>query len=319
MKLKRLILIIPVITSITVGGCAAPLAALPGIVPSLIPSVDMSTINVNSNQISCYKGSWIFSDYCSIPISRFTSLTIPYATIDNASFLLLNINENHANQQFFNDVNSKEGLESLNAKFLKMYPEVSIFANLPKAEQSLYIKVRENYIPNKNYDKLYQSYIYLYTLNIMREALTPCESSDVFTSIQARHKVFAIQFTNDILYNISDSLSSKYTDEKELYNKLYAKILTLNPYKLERLAKSILNKTNNAYTDSLDHQSLTTIRGVGVGDLGRFSCNYHGSFWLKYDYNYFGDNTSGVDIRVKYKLNDDLNDMSSQKITDFDK
>lgn len=302
-----------------ISGCAASLTSLSGLVPSLVPSVDLSNISVNMNQVDCYKGSWMSSDYCSVPISRFAALSISYASIDDAPKVLnLDINNDFVDQDFFNTIHNKDSIESLNQIFLKNYPDEHQFEEFPKAAQNLYVKIRENYIPKKNYDKLYASYMYLYTLAMMDEALRPCKNGKTLSSQEVKHKIYALQFSNDVLYNVSSNLSGKYDGESGLYNKMYGEILLVNPYKLENLAKSILSKMDSYYPQSVNSKLLFSKDGLLVAELGSFSCNKNSSQWLKYDHDYFGNNTSGIDIRVKFKLRDSLDGMSSLKTTNFD-
>ncbi|MDD3267217.1 MAG: hypothetical protein PHC75_08595 [Burkholderiales bacterium] len=318
MKSKRIIVLLMGIIASGMSGCAAPLAGLSGLVPSLVPSMDFSSVNVNMNQVDCYKGSWFSSDYCSVPISRFAALSISYASIDNApKSLKLNINDPLVDQTFFDMIHSKDGIESMNQAFLMNYPDAKQFAEFPKATQDLYVKMKERYILKKNYDKLYASYMYLYTLAIMDEALRPCERGTVLSPQEVRHKIFALQFSNDVLYNVSSSLSGKYDGESGLYNKFYKEILLLNPYKLENLANSILIKMNKYYPQEINSNLLFSKDGILIAELGSFSCNKHSAQWLKYDHDYFGINTSGIDLRVKFKLRDNFDGMSGLKTTNF--
>lgn len=301
------------------SGCAAPLTSLSGLVPSLVPSVDLSSVNVNMNQVDCHKGNWFSSDYCSVPISRFAALTISYASVDHAYELLnLDINDESMDQHFFDNIHNKYGIESINQTFLKGYPDNHQFSEFPKSVQKLFIKIRENYIPNKNYDKLYQSYMYLYTLAVMDEALQSCEENMSLSDLEVKHKIFTLQFTNDVLYNVSSDVSGKYDGEVGLYNKLYEKILSLNPYQLENLANSILSKTNKLYPQNVNSKMLFSKDGLLIPELGTFICDQNISQWLKYDHDYLGNNTSGMDIRVMFKLKDTLDGMSQLKTTNFD-
>ena len=44
-----------------------------------------------------------------------------------------------------------------------------------------------------------------------------------------------MQYTNDILHHISGSLTGKYANEHRIYNAIYAEVLKLDPYQLEKI------------------------------------------------------------------------------------
>lgn len=307
--------------TIALSGCPSLVTMLPSMVPSMVPSVNLSNVNINNNQISCYQGGWFSSGYCSIPLSNFVGISSRYADPYEAN-LLLDYDMN--NQQFFFDnINHTSTIDRLNQSFLKYYPDPNQFAALPDKVQSLYIKMKEEYIPKKDYTNLYKGYVYIYTISALHFATSSCnESTPLLTSNNLSiesyqqqimlHKAFAMEYTNTVLYYIADDVSSKYEDETELYNAIYSKILTLNPYQLQNMAQSLYSRTNSFMPEF--NKSFYTLAGVGFGDLGKFSCTKTGNIWSRYGYPFFSSNISGIDIRVQFKQHETLSQYDDEPI-----
>ncbi len=324
MKLKpnclRIILISAPLT-IILSGCPSLVTMLPSMVPSMVPSVNLSNVNINTNQISCYPGDWFSSGYCSIPLSNFIGISSHYADPYSAN-LLLSYDINNK-QFFFDNINHEETIDRLNQNFLTYYPAPNEFAALPDKVQSLYIKMKEDYIPKKDYDNLYKGYVYLYTISALRFATEPCnESTPLLTSNSIPvesyqqqvilHKAFAMEYTNAVLHYISNDLTEKYDNEAALYNAVYGQILTLNPYQLQNMAQSLYSRTNSFMPTF--NNSFYTIAGISFGDLGKFSCTKKGNTWSRYEYPFFGSNISGIDIRVQFKQNEILTQYNNDPI-----
>lgn len=309
--------------AVTLSGCPSMVTMLPSMMPSLVPSVNLTNVNVNTNKISCYPGSMFSSDYCSIPLSNFIGITSRYADPYDEN-LLLRFQFNN-NQFFFDAINHTNILDKLSANFIVNYPTASKFAALPDKVQRLYIKIKEDYIPNHRYLELRDSFIIIYTISTLHFATTNCESIPQFSSTESStqyqqqimvSKAFAMQFTNAILHNINDEVETKYSDETALYNGVYSTILKLNPNQIQNMAQNIYARTIAfipEFNQSFYHD------GISFGDLGTFSCNKRGNTWYRYGYPFFGENISGIDMRVQFKqvdVLDKFNDDSIPLITD---
>lgn len=308
--------------TVILSGCPSLVTMLPSMVPSMVPSVNLSNVNINNNQISCYQSGWFSSGYCSIPLSNFVGISSRYADPYDAN-LLLNYDINHQ-QFFFDSINHSVTIDQLNQSFLKYYPEPNQFAALPDKVQSLYIKMKEEYIPKKDYDNLYKGYVYIYTISALHFATTNCNESTQLLNTDSKipiesyqqqimlHKAFAMEYTNAVLYYISGDVSDKYDDETALYNAIYSKILTLNPYQLQNMAQSLYSRTSSFMPEF--NSSFYTLAGVGFGDLGKFSCTKTGNIWSRYGYPFFSSNISGIDIRVQFKQHEILTQYDNQEI-----
>lgn len=315
---------------VVLSGCPSFATVLPEIAPSLVPSVNLTSVNVNTNQISCYPSSTFSSSYCSIPLSKFVGIVSGYADPYNVN-LLLAYDVNNKQSFFFDHVNHRQEIESLNQYFIAEYPSANNFALLPLSVQDLYIKIREDYIPHHNYKKLYHSYIYLYTISALHSATNKCKTP-AFNNINLYkntnlsesavlqramlYKAFTIQYSNAVLYHIANKVDSTYDSEIDLYNAIYEQVLKINPNQLQNIAQDIYAKTN-MYAPQFE-SSFFTLSGTNFGDLGNFACTQYGGLWTRYDYEYFGRNLSGIDIRVKFKQHDTIantNDNETQ-ITD---
>lgn len=318
MKINKLLKSILILSPLTIvlSGCPSLLTMLPSLAPSLVPSVNMNNINVNTNQISCYQGGLFSSDYCSIPISKFISLISDYANpLDVNSLLMYDLNNN---QQFiFDNLNHTNTIDILNEQFLANYPTAMQFALLPLKVQTLYIKMRERYIPQKDYTQLYNSYIYLYTFGALAYATDSCTAPYELPTLKGNHlsldqirqremlyKAFSIQYSNAVLHHIAGDVDSTYNSETDLYNAIYAAILKIDPNQLQSIAQSIFSNTNSSLP--IFQPEFFSESGIKFGDIGKFACTDKGGMWSRYDYQYFGINVSGIDIRVKFKQRDTL-------------
>lgn len=326
MKIKSLtrlcLTVLPL--SIILSGCPSFATVLPEIAPSLVPSVNLTNVSVNTNQISCYPSSTFSSSYCSIPLSKFVGIVSGYADPYNTN-LLLAYDVNNKQGFFFDKVNHTREIESLNQYFLAQYPKANQFALLPVSVQDLYIKMREKYIPKHDYENLYRSYVYLYTISAIHSATNKCKTAEfnninLYTNNASEsvvlqramlYKAFTIQYTNAILFHISDKVDGTYDSELELYNAIYKQILHISPNQLQNIAQNIYAKTN-MYAPQFESSFFST-NGTNFGDLGNFACTQYGGLWMRYDYEYFGRNLSGIDIRVKFKQHDTININSDEK------
>lgn len=307
--------------ALILSGCPSLVTMLPSMVPSMVPSVNLNNVNVNNNQISCYAGGWFSSGYCSIPLSNFIGISSHYADPYNVN-LLLNYDVN--NQQFFFDnIDQSATIDKLNQSFLSSYPNANQFAALPDKVQSLYIKIKEEYIPKQDYANLYKGYIYIYTISALHFATAPCDESMPLLSNKKMsiesyqqqimlHKAFAMQYSNAVLHYVAGELSGKYNDETKLYNSVYSKILTLNPYQLQNMAQSLYSRISS-FAPAFNN-SFYTLDGVSFGDLGKFSCTPTGNIWSRYGYPFFGSNISGIDMRVQFKQHEVLSQYDDNEI-----
>lgn len=305
------------------SGCPTLAAtAIPGLLPALIPNFNYNSIDINSNRISCYKGGIISSDYCSIPISRFVSITGDYADPYDVN-LLLSYDINNNQHFFFDDINHTSTIDKLNKDFLSNYPTPDEFAQLPVALQNLYIRMREKYIPKHDYKHLYSSYIYLYTINALHFATAPCDmpyqlnsnlKANESTLLQREmlYKTFTIRYTNEVLHHVADNLSNKYNSETDLYNAVYKSILAIDDTKLQIMAQNLFSTINNHLPPF--ESAFFSDTGVSFGNIGTFGCATKGGYWTRYDYEYFGNNVSGVDIRVQFKQQDTLSQIETNKV-----
>lgn len=322
MKFKNTLVIIAMTMPLgfLLSGCPTFATAIPSLIPSLIPSVNYNSIDMNTNQISCYKGGTFSSDYCSIPISRFVSITSGYADPYNVN-LLLDYDLNNQHHFFFDDINHASTIDKLNKQFLNTYPAPDKFAQLPTALQNLYIRMREKYIPNHDYKNLYSSYIYLYTINALHFATNPCSQEDQLQTNQATahiiyqrdmlYKAFAIRYSNEVLHHVAGDLSSKYDSENDLYNAVYKYILAIDYNKLQNMAQDLFATINNKLPPF--ESSFFSETGVSFGNIGTFGCADKGGFWMRYDYEYFGNNVSGINLRVQFIQHDTLSQIDSSK------
>ena len=288
----------------TLSGCAAALLPLAS---SLIPSVDITNVNVNTNEINCYKGGFFSSDYCSIPISKFVSLASGY-TNPLGTKLIFNSPSQTSLARY--DFQNHAVIDQLNKIFLANYPAAKTFAKLPQSEQSLYIKMHERYIPNKDYHNLYNSYLYLYTLSIIDFASQPCDAdtfknSGVSIETFALYKAFSIQFANNILYSIYGDVDGSHDNEIDLYNDVYSSILKIDPNKLNAMIQNIDSETNT-FVPKSDWKDIFNDSGLSFGEIGTFSCTEKGNYLYRYGYQLFGTHVQGIDLRIKYKLTDKL-------------
>jgi hypothetical protein len=305
-SLRQLAVLAPLGMMLT--ACPSIVTMLPSVMPSMVPSINYNSIDVqNPNQISCNEGDLLSSEYCSIPISRFVAITSSNADPYYGSVLLLYGKDHNF---FFDNINKTEILESINVAFIKNYPDTPHFAALPDALQHLYIVTKERDIPEHNYQKLFETYIYLYTINAMDFATNGCDAttqtylsatSSNYKQQYMLYKAFSMQYTNDILHHISGSLTGKYADEHEIYNAIYAEILKLDPYQLENMAQAIYARTSSNLPD-FDDSFYST--GIKFGEIGTFSCTPIGSIWEKFGYEFFGRVVSGLPHYVKFKNKD---------------
>lgn len=318
MKIKKTFIILAPL-SFLLSGCPSFVTMIPSLAPSLVPSVNLTNVNVNTNQISCYQGGTFSSDYCSIPISRFVSLTSSYADPHDVN-LLLAYDLEHNQEFFFDNINHTSTIDQLNKNFLTYYPKPTKFASLPIKVQNLYIKMREKYIPTHDYKNLYSSYIYLYTISALHFATNQCVTPYVSkingidpkltSQREMLYKAFAIQYTNAVLHNIAPNVSGKYDSEIDLYNAIYASIMKIDPNQLQNMAQSIYSRTSS-YAPQFE-SSFYTESGINFGDIGSFGCTNLGGVWSKYGYQYFGRNVSGIDLRVRFIQHDVLAQSSEQ-------
>lgn len=299
--------------SILLSGCPSVIPFLSDAVPALIPSVNLNNININTNQITCYQGGMFSSDYCSIPLSRFVALMGKYTDFANTNLLIAYDMQN--NQKFFFDELHYTGtIDKLNKIFMDSYPSAHKFALMPHSVQSLYIKMRERYIPQHDYERLYRSYTYLYTISAIKFATDDCNMPINYSNLEKEqyilYKAFAIQYTNAVLYYVGNHISTSYNNELDAYNSIYKKILTINPSKLQNLANNIFDNTNSV--PQITNFDLFSESGVTFGDIGSFKCSQNGNTWFKYGYEYFGTNISGIDTRIEINVKKDLSNTSSK-------
>lgn len=267
----------------------------------------------NPNQITCDVGGFFSYPECSIPISRFVALTVQYADPLESGAILTYAQKNN-NAFIFDDIEKTATLESLNQQVFTQLDYNSLkFIHLPDSVQNLLIKQKNHYMPHDNYKKQVATYIYLYTLNAMHFAITPCEPFIPGTEsmIDQKHeqqfmiyKVFSIQYTNNILRHIGNSyfhFNTTYENEDDLYEHLYANISKLDANQLLTLAKSIYQQTV-AVAPQFESSFNTT--GITFGTLGDFYCRRDSTGWQKYGSDYFGINVSGVKLLVNFKNRD---------------
>lgn len=317
--LKTIALITPL--GLLLSGCPSMATWLPSMVPSLVPSVNLTNVNVNNNQISCYPGGTFSSEYCSIPIGRFLAITTNYADPYAESNLFLSYGKKY--QRFiFADLDEQIQLDKINHDFLSNYPSASALNTMPESLRNLLSEIKDEYIPEKNYKKLSEAYTYLYTITALDFATDPCltkftpavsavESAQQLQFMQ--YKVFGIQYTNAILMHISGSLDSKYNNEVDAYEHLYKEILKLDPYQLDNLATALYDKTIT-YSPKQFESSLYTSNGAPFGELGRFSCTHDATHWFKFGFEYFGTNISGIKRDISFKNPDVFKNYDSDPI-----
>lgn len=294
---------------------------LPSMVPSLVPSVNLTSVNVNNNQVSCYPGGTFSSEYCSIPIARFLAITTNYADPYAESNLFLSYGEKY--QRFvFADLDEQRRLESINQEFLLHYPSTKTLSSMPKSLQELFTNIKDEYIPEHNYVKLSEAYTHLYTITTLDFATDPClnkftpattaqESAQQLQYMQ--YKTFAIQYADAVLMHISGSLTSKYDNEVDAYEHLYTQILKLDPYQLDNLATSVYDKTM-LYTPKQFESDFYSFNGAKFGELGRFSCTRDATHWFRFGYEFFGTNVSGIKREISFKNKDTFNSYGDEKI-----
>ncbi len=292
-------------------GCPSVASVIPSFLPSLVPSVNYNTLSVNNpNQIQCYQGGWISSEYCAIPINRFVAISSHYASPYESNQLIAFADKY---QSFvFDRLDESQVLESLNIAFIKQYPSADKFAKLPIAVQSLYIKMKEDYILSHKYQKQMETYIYLYTLSTIDYANQICNTTDTDYQQRALYKAFSMMFTNDVLHHVALKTTSKYKNEVELYNQIYSTILDLNPYQLVNLAQLTYSNAYNSKPDYIESAFYTT--GVKFGELGSFSCNSDGTLWQKFGYPYFGSNVAGLPYYVNFINKDNFSKYDDDEI-----
>lgn len=317
MKYKHVILVYLSLAPLllAMAGCTT----LSLISPSFTYNNNYNSSN-NPNMISCNDGTWFTSPYCSIPIAKFVTLTAKYAD-PSPKNILMDYDLKHGNFIFY-DLNQPKIIDQLNSEFLKNFPEIDKYAAMPNPLQSLYTKVKENYIPHKNYQKLMEAYIYIYTISTLHFATSPCPTPDygggaflaaeslTYQQQYVLYRAFSIQFTNYVLFNLSDSVDGKYKDERDLYNTVYAKILKLNPYRLVRLAQDLYEQTT-VYLPQTESGFYNN--GLNFGELGTFSCNKYGTSWYRFGFEFFGNNISGIHRLVHFKEQDKLENMDKSK------
>lgn len=317
--LKTIALIAPL--GLLLSGCPSMATFLPSMIPSLVPSVNLTNVNVNNNQISCYPGGTFSSEYCSIPIGRFLAITTNYADPYAESNLFMAYGQKY--QRFiFADLDERTQLDKINQDFLNSYPTASSLSTMPDSLRNLLIEIKEEYIPEKNYKKLSEAYTHLYTITALDFATDPCltkfspatsaqESAQQLQFMQ--YKVFGIQYTNAILMHISGSLDSKYDNEVDAYEHLYQAVLKLDPYQLDNLATALYDKTMT-YSPKQFESSLYTLNGAPFGELGRFSCTHEATHWFKFGFEYFGTNISGIKRDISFKNPDVYKNYDSDPI-----
>lgn len=315
-NLVRLFLLI-VISSSILTGCPSLTSAIPSFIPSLVPSVNYNTLSINNpNQIQCYDGSWLSSEYCAIPINRFAAISSHYTSpfesnqlfdyaLQNSSFVFDNLDESST-------------LESLNLQFIRKYPTGESFVKLPPEVQNLYLKMKEDYIKNHDFQKQMETYIYLYTLSTIDFANQICNESAIdgknpeYQQQLMLYKTFSMLFTNDLLHHVALKLSSKYNSQVDLYNGLYKTILDLNPYQLMNMAEM---NYSIAYSNLPDfNQNFYTAEGVRFGEIGNFSCSKSGTSWLRFGYQYFGSKVAGLPYYVNFINKDTFNQYDDELI-----
>lgn len=306
--------------SFLLAGCPSIATWLPSMVPSLVPSVNLTNVSVNNNQISCFPGGLFTSEYCSIPITRFLAITTDYADPYSESNFLVAYGQKY-NRFVFADLDEEARLDQINSEFLANYPTTAILAKMPENLRNLFIKIKEEYIPQRNYKKLSEAYTYLYTITTLDFATDPCltrfspattaqESAEQLQFMQ--YKAFSIQYANAILMHISSSLDSKYNNEFDAYEHLYTRILKLNAYQLDNLATGLYDKTM-LYSPTQFESSLYTI-GARFGELGRFSCTGNATSWYKFGFEYFGTNISGIKRDINFKNKDIFENYDNEPI-----
>ncbi len=303
-------------SALLLAGCPSVASVIPSFLPSLVPSVNYNTLSVtNPNQIQCYPGGWFSSEYCAIPINRFVAISSHYASPYESNQLI-----NFANQYqsfVFDRLDESQVLESLNIAFMKQYPTADKFAKLPTAVQSLYIKMKEEYIGSHQYQKQMETYIYLYALSTIDYANQICSESVNSISTpdsqqRALYKVFSMMFTNDVLHHVALNVTGKYKNEVELYNKVYDAILDLNPYQLANMAQMTYSNIYNNKPKMIESDFYTT--GTSFGEIGSFSCNANGTMWQRFGYPYFGSNVAGLPYYVNFINKDNFSKYDDDEI-----
>ena len=274
----------------------------------------------NPNQITCDTGSFFSYPVCSIPISRFIALTAQYADPLESDAMIVYAMHNH-NAFIFDDLVKTSLIESLNK-----VATTDTTLRFPPYLDEMNEQLNNVYLPESDYVKEADMYIYKFTLNAIHFAITPCSDvSDNITSpydkeqyqqLFTQYKVFSIQYTNDILRHVGSGyfhFDTKYEDENDLYDHLYATILKLNPSQLQHLAQSIFQRTAEA-RPSFD-SNFYTDTGIAYGAIGTFSCTNENTSWKKYGSDYFGLNVSGVRILVEFKNRDVFANTDKQKFS----
>ena len=265
----------------------------------------------NPNQIFCTQGSFFKSAFCTIPLSRFVAISS-----NNADMLESNALVNYAvanNSFIFNDLTQVKVLTMLNTQIQESETSER-YQHLPESVKKMYGKLQTKYIPEKNYAKQADAYIYIYALNTIDFATSACPNAELESSVlySAKeyqqqqqfmlYKAFSMQFTNAVLMHIADSVDGKYKNEADLFESLYAEILELDPVMLRSLAIQAYNTSLNAQPKF--ERSFYTREGIRFTRLGNFSCTKDIASWHRYAYEFFGLNVSGVRDEVHFKTSD---------------
>ena len=315
-RIKNLLAYLPIIT---LSGCVS----LSLVSPSFNYNNNYS--GGNPNQITCDTGGFFSYPVCSIPISRFVALTAQYADpLESDAMVVYAMRNNNA--FIFNDLVKTSVIESLNkGMFAGKYITNDATITFPPYLDELNEKLTNEYQPENNYISEADTYIYKFTLNAIHFAITPCiDVSDSISSPYDKeqyqqlfmlYKAFSIQYTNDILRHVGSGyfhFDTKYEDEEDLYNHLYASILKLNPSQLQHLAQAVFQRTNDAHPSF--ESGFYTDTGVAFGAIGTFSCTAENTSWKKYGSDYFGLNVSGVRILVQFKNRDVFANTDKQKL-----
>lgn len=326
MKFKQKLLTVSSLAGLGIcfSGCAAiGIGTLADLVPSLVPSVDVTNVNVNNNEINCYPGKYFTSDYCSIPLPKFISLSSEFANPFGSEFLFYPYQSDNS-ELTMHRLTSKKTIDELNTLFLKNYPESKEFSSLPISLQTIYTNMKTQYIPKHDYQNLYNSYVYLYTMSALYFATDDCNRDDnslkhVDIKTYTLYKAFSIQYANNLLYYIYPSVDGKYNSESALFDGVYKEITKINPSRLTTLADNIYEKTVSLKPLD-DWNNIFSESGISFGNAGTFSCSINGGTLYRYGYQYFGTHTQGIDLRVSYKINNVLKQIKPSenqvKITD---
>ena len=264
----------------------------------------------NPNQIFCTPGTFFKAAYCTIPLSRFIAISSHNADLMESS-TLITYAKTHNNAFIFDDITKNTTLTELNNHIQESLLQTK-FQQPPLEVSKLYTKLTTVYIPEQNQLKQADTYIYLLTLNTLRFATDPCpvafaenESANATpAAIQQLmiYKVFSVRFTNAVLMHIADSVDGKYDNETEMFDGVYAAILDLKPEQLRSLAIKAYQST--LQTAPKYNPDFLTPGGIRFAKVGNFSCTKEGTEWLRYGFEFFGLNISGVRNVVKFKTPD---------------